>query len=387
MSQSFAYLLTRRTNYNRSIAHSWVHLKPITVKRFDSSCCILTLKPYDIAELFGKAYSRCTTGELAINGFRVTGIYPCNRHIFTDADFLAEEQSLGTNRVPTPPNTQVISGQSLSSSALIQPPSSAAIDEQSLSPSVIHPLATTGTASVSPTIDPASVSPTIDQAPDSSSILENKALVPSNQPSLLPSIVPSPLPTTAPSRTIDQTPDHQSGPLLARSRPVLPEDICPVPSAKKTSDRGRKAGIAVVITSSPYKKQLEESIERSLDAKRTRGQRYSQGRSRGRGRGRGKNPTAVTVTQRRSLRNEVTDRTEDDLSDMGNDDETTDESEDENPVRIYPENSDTTCIFCYSKFSDDTSGEIWVMCQSCELWAHNDCAGAEGDYYICDFCR
>lgn len=48
---------------------------------------------------------------------------------------------------------------------------------------------------------------------------------------------------------------------------------------------------------------------------------------------------------------------------------------------------DTTCIFCDRKFSDDRKGELWVQCLMCSLWAHVDCAGAEKDYYICDYCR
>jgi hypothetical protein len=27
------------------------------------------------------------------------------------------------------------------------------------------------------------------------------------------------------------------------------------------------------------------------------------------------------------------------------------------------------------------------MCVMCSLWAHVDCAAAEKDLYICDFCR
>ncbi|KAJ4437136.1 hypothetical protein ANN_17271 [Periplaneta americana] len=49
------------------------------------------LGPYDIAELFRKAYLECTTGTNAVNCFRVTGIWPLNRTIVTDNDFLASE--------------------------------------------------------------------------------------------------------------------------------------------------------------------------------------------------------------------------------------------------------------------------------------------------------
>ncbi|CAF4919936.1 unnamed protein product [Pieris macdunnoughi] len=46
---------------------------------------------FDIAGLFGLAYIRAQRAELAISGFRATGIYPVNRHVYEDHDFIDED--------------------------------------------------------------------------------------------------------------------------------------------------------------------------------------------------------------------------------------------------------------------------------------------------------
>ena len=46
---------------------------------------------FQVAEWFGKAYIRALRAEYAINGFKKTGIFPCNRHVFTEVDFAAAE--------------------------------------------------------------------------------------------------------------------------------------------------------------------------------------------------------------------------------------------------------------------------------------------------------
>ncbi len=53
------------------------------------------LTPYDVVENFTQSYIRTQTTEIAINGFKVTGIHPMNRYIFTDADFTAVELDAG----------------------------------------------------------------------------------------------------------------------------------------------------------------------------------------------------------------------------------------------------------------------------------------------------
>jgi len=40
-----------------------------------------------IGKLFGNAYKRAAKGEIAANGFRVTGLFPCDKNIFRPYDF------------------------------------------------------------------------------------------------------------------------------------------------------------------------------------------------------------------------------------------------------------------------------------------------------------
>ncbi|KAL1492292.1 hypothetical protein ABEB36_012766 [Hypothenemus hampei] len=51
-----------------------------------------------------------------------------------------------------------------------------------------------------------------------------------------------------------------------------------------------------------------------------------------------------------------------------------------------PNDIEAECLFCSSKFSRDKHGEVWIQCLMCSMWAHVDCAGANKDEYICDFC-
>ncbi|CAH1963651.1 unnamed protein product [Acanthoscelides obtectus] len=48
---------------------------------------------FDISELFGRAYLKVQTGERAVKGFAVTGLYPVRRNVFTEDDYLAAEDN------------------------------------------------------------------------------------------------------------------------------------------------------------------------------------------------------------------------------------------------------------------------------------------------------
>ena len=58
-----------------------------------------------IARLFGNAYIATATMSTAINGFRHTGIWPCDRHIFTNEDYAATSRFVdqATTAQPAPP--------------------------------------------------------------------------------------------------------------------------------------------------------------------------------------------------------------------------------------------------------------------------------------------
>ncbi|KAF5279503.1 hypothetical protein FQA39_LY05613 [Lamprigera yunnana] len=47
--------------------------------------------------------------------------------------------------------------------------------------------------------------------------------------------------------------------------------------------------------------------------------------------------------------------------------------------QIVPDDKDTTCLFCDGRFSEDRREELWVRCLMCNMWAHEQCSGAEKD--------
>ncbi|XP_022163930.1 uncharacterized protein LOC111029276 [Myzus persicae] len=53
------------------------------------SHCLVKITPYDLVELFNKAYSCVATIQKGISGFASTGIVPLNPNIFTDEDYFA----------------------------------------------------------------------------------------------------------------------------------------------------------------------------------------------------------------------------------------------------------------------------------------------------------
>jgi hypothetical protein len=71
-------MLPFKTHYAREIK-SWLRMNPTRV-----------VTHYQIAGLLGKAYLKAATVNVAVNGFRRTGLFLYNRHIFHESEFLQE---------------------------------------------------------------------------------------------------------------------------------------------------------------------------------------------------------------------------------------------------------------------------------------------------------
>lgn len=59
----------------------------------------------DVAELFKKAFNRTATIEKAVKGFQSTGIYPLNRNVISEEEFMnveeiEEEAGVSCNKIP-----------------------------------------------------------------------------------------------------------------------------------------------------------------------------------------------------------------------------------------------------------------------------------------------
>nr|CAI5849891.1 unnamed protein product [Callosobruchus analis] len=158
-----------------------------------------------------------------------------------------------------------------------------------------------------------------------------------------------PVPAVQPLLHSDNPDDVQPRPSSATSNKCLvtPYDISPVPQPKKrTSNKGRKPTKSAIISSSSYKKDLEEAqAKRSKQTKNGDKKKAIKKR---------------TVTRKRNRRDMPTNTAD---------------------IQI-PTEGDAECFFCDGKYSEDREGEEWVKCLMCEMWAHSACAGYDYEFYL-----
>ncbi|XP_063243011.1 uncharacterized protein LOC134542569 isoform X1 [Bacillus rossius redtenbacheri] len=290
------------------------------------------LGPYDIAELLGNAFLKCQTGEIAASGFSVTGIFPFNRHLFSDVDFAPSSEEANVEDI------------SLEVLKACKGRTTHKKTQQSTSRYSTAAIATSTSRSAASTSGPAA-----------------KNLTPSAKD------------------LVEAGPSGCSSSM--RSDHVSPQDILPIPRPKKRmTNKGPKPMKCAVITSSPYKLALEGVEQKRNEKLTTANEATTKKKNTGKETVNTK-PKAKKWLKRRLCFVESSDENQEDDFDSG---ESVMEAEVGN---FAPDDEDAVCLFCEQVFSKDCSSELWVQCMICEMWAHNLCAGADRDVYICDFCK
>jgi hypothetical protein len=131
---------------------------------------------------------------------------------------------------------------------------------------------------------------------------------------------------------------------------ILPEDISPIQILRnKRSGRGWPRSSPEMLTSSPYKRKLEDFKETKIVSAWQTG-----------------NKEISKEVKRRDYR--LASFQADAIEENGN------------------QTQDVVCTYGKGKFSDAVQGEIWVQCVVCEGWCHEECAGAHKNKFICDCC-
>ncbi|XP_025195696.1 tigger transposable element-derived protein 6-like [Melanaphis sacchari] len=149
-------------------------------------------------------------------------------------------------------------------------------------------------------------------------------------------------PITEISISENKTSNNQEETQPCSSFTFSPVHVTPIPKASiKARSTNRKKGTAAILTSSPYKAELEASKAITPPKKRLFNK---------------KKP--LCKRQKKSKNTATND-----------------------------EDSDAECPYCGGTFSQSKSNEGWVRCSKCMKWCHDGCAGCEGDSFICDFCK
>ncbi|CAG9562808.1 unnamed protein product [Danaus chrysippus] len=196
-------------------------MKPLSVY-YDHACSnwlrshpgrIITT--FQISEIFADAYIQAATMCTAINAFKKCGIWPFNQNNFTDSDFLAAS----TTDIPIT-NYET---ETTSSTADIQQPSSTVNNQQPLPPP----------------LEP--ILPAVHQE------------TPISEPQSGPSMQQENSVSRSPIRRVCRD-------LTTSFENASPKDILPIPTVEQRNQtrKNYRRGKTVVLTSTPYKNELEE---------------------------------------------------------------------------------------------------------------------------------
>lgn len=298
---------------------------------------------HQISTLFGAAFLNAATLKTAVNGFRKTGIWPPDPTVFSEADFLpAATTDIESDEVVFPTMSQKVPEESeLDKEADIRQ-----INE-------ITPTKIVSTESEEP-------QPGCSWMPDNTergSTADSTIFLPASSEA-----VKSQLANSREPDNIKRAPPVWTSSFSC----VPPEAILHIPKVQKNTKRvTRKRGKTAVLTSTPYKNELEESL--SKKAKKVKRNLTEEDKPK---------KTIVKETKTKGIKN---NDTKEKKPKENKSKATSNISDSESSL----EDEDAACLYCQEFYSKSTEG--WVACSLCHLWAHNSCAGidSEDDETVC----
>lgn len=326
----------------------------------------MTMSIYDIPKILSNALPLAITPKNIMAGFAVSGIYPFNRNVFHDEEFMP---SYTTDRPD--PNLTETDVTVHKNSELEEEPNVINEKSKSSEPGLLCAgspnNSTNNLRIVSKESETLRAGPSLETSePELSK--ENSELGPAVKTSELgPSLKTSePGPycsesvnnNTSGVRTVSEKletplagPSHvNSGEITPEKKEVTPLKLRPLPRAlqRKTTAKGRKRRHTAILTDTPEK----EALQAEQSSKKTEPVKKKLVRDK-------KESKKLTFKKKASLVEEV--------SSSDNED-------------------DCFCLYCFDKFSNSAPNEQWIKCISCHKWAHTECTGDVSSMFVCINC-
>lgn len=307
-----SFFKSLKNSYNET-ASSWLRSNPGSV-----------IKQANVSELLGIAYPRSVRMDIALNGFKATGLWPCDRNVIKEEDFVTslyimdqDQESADVTETTTRSSITLPPAKVTSPSRLITPPRSETPPIVSSPPVVASP-------------------PTVVMSPSKFASL----------PRVVKPVSPQPEPSTshesAPNNNISAVAGSNASLQIKSYLNVL----APIPytTVIKKMKKGTKP--TMELTSSPYKNEIEakEKINK------------------------GKKPVLVLNKKEKGMQKTIKKRK-------------IDETRNKNKKTKVKES--WLCHLC-----KEDRQENMIQCTQCKGWVHDLCAGVESKIkkYTCDIC-
>ncbi|KAL1446005.1 hypothetical protein WDU94_012268 [Cyamophila willieti] len=367
---------------------------------------------YEVAELFSKAFSKAATIDNAVNGFLKTGLHPVNRNVFPDhlyAPAETTERELSSAMSPpampvvSPPAMPVLSPPAMPvvsppAMPVVSPPAMPVVSPPAMpvvSPPAMPVVSPPAMPVVSPPAMPVVSPPAMPVVSPPAMPVVSPPAMPVVSPPAMPVVSPPAMPVVSPPASppampvvsptagpsgvrslrdfvcnleknirMEKTMSTLSGSPLSSSPKfvVSPKAILPVPQEESRSLKKPHAnrGKAAILTSSPYKDELENLKEKATPKKK-KVERENRKRK-------------DTAPKKKPKKVQKKRKTYDSSS----------SSEEE----VEEVESEDACIYC-NALDCNSASEGVIQCSRCKLYAHESCARAEelDQNFICDLCN